>query len=75
MNAVPVELAGADVWQVTMPAERGSLGKIDPRLFASVLEEAKLDPLRDLTEEREVGPGAVEACPQGVGLSRPYVHA
>ena len=41
-----------------MPVERGALGQVDARLVAVVVEEAELDALRVLGEEREVRPVA-----------------
>ena len=50
-----------------MPAEGVDLLERDPLLAAVVVEEAELDPLGDLGEEREVGPGAVVGGAERVG--------
>ena len=69
MDAEAVALARADVGQVAVPAEGGDLGQLDPGLLARLVEQAELDPLGHLGEEREVGPGAVVGRAQGIGMS------
>ncbi len=49
----------ADAGQVAVPVERGALAQLDALLVAVLVEEAELDPLRVLGEEREVRAVAV----------------
>src|SRR5438105_2513573 len=58
-----------------MPAEGRVLRQVDAHLLAAVVEEAELDPLRGLREDREVGALAVEARSERIGLAQPHAHA
>ena len=60
---------------VAVPAERRHLRQIDARLLAVVVEQAQLDALGDLREDREVGADAVERRTQRIGLPWPDLHA
>ena len=54
MDPVAVALAGTDVGHVAVPAVAGDFGQVYARLKALVIEEAQLDPFRDLGEDTEV---------------------
>ena len=60
-DAVAVALAGADVRQVAVPDEGVDLAQRGTRVSVRrvVVEQAQLDRLGDLAEQREVGAGAV----------------
>ena len=75
VDAVAVALTGLHGRQVAVPDQGVDLGHLDPGLRAVLVEEAQLDPLGDLAEEREVGPAPVERRAQGVGAPRPDLHA
>ena len=64
--------ARADAGQVAVPDEPVDLGQVDPRLGAVVVEQAQLDPLGHLGEQREVGPGSVIRGAQRIAVARPY---
>ncbi len=51
----------------TKPSTSGS---VEPGLVAVGVEQAQLDPLGDLAEQREVGARAVVGGPQRIGLAR-----
>ena len=55
MDAVAVALAGADTGQVAVPVVPRSLRQLVPKLEPVVAEEAELDALGMLGEEREAG--------------------
>ena len=59
VHPVAVALAGLHLRQVGVPDERVDLEQLDARLAAVVVEQAELDALGDLAEEREVRAGAV----------------
>ncbi len=62
VHAEAVALPGPDAGQVAMPVERPPGGDLDPGLGAGVVEQAQLDCLGVLGEQREVGPGSVPRC-------------
>ncbi len=74
VDAVAVALAGLQVGQVAVPHERVDLEHRDPGLLARVVEEAQLDLLGDLAEDREVGADPVERRAQRVGATGPDLH-
>ena len=74
VDAIPVALPGTDAAHVAVPVERGALGQLDPRLAVGLVEQAELDALRVLGEEREVRAFAVPARTKGERLARPDVH-
>src|SRR5215218_9685155 len=74
MHAVPVPLPGLDAGDEGVPHEAVDLGEVDALLGSVVLDEAQLDALGDLGEEREVDPGAVVRRTEGVGLAGPDLH-
>ena len=69
-----VALAGPDIGQVAVPAQRGDLGEGDALLVALVVEQAEVDAGGDIGEQGEVGAGAVVAGAQGERLSGPESH-
>ena len=75
VHAVAVALAGLDGRQVAVPDEAVDLGQLDARLGAGrSVEQAELDALCVLAEDREVGAAAVERRPQRVGAAGPGLH-
>ena len=74
VHPVAVALAGLDAGQVAVPDEPVHLGEPDPGLLAPLAEQAELHPLRDLGEDREVGPGAVVGGAERVGMAGPRPH-
>ena len=66
-----VALAGVDAGQVGVPDVAVHLGQPDALLVAVVVEQAQLDLLGHLAEDREVGAGAVVRGPEGVGAAGP----
>ena len=74
VDAVAVALARLDRRQVAVPDERVDLGHRDPGLDAVVVEQAQLDLLGHLAEDREVGAAAVERRAQRVRRTRPDLH-
>ena len=52
VHAVAVALAGLDAGQVGVPDEAVDLGQLDAGLGAVVVDQAELDPLGDLGEQR-----------------------
>ncbi len=74
VHAVPVPLPGTNVQQVAVPPGPGLLRKRDPRLLAVLIEQAEVDALRHVGEDREVGAGTVEGGPQREGLAGPDGH-
>ena len=73
VHAVAVALAGLHVRQVAVPDVGVDLADLDPLLVALGVEQAQLDALGDLAEQREVGAAAVEVRTQGVGGAGPDV--
>ena len=73
MYPVPIPLAGFDIGQETVPDEAVDLRKHDPGFGAVSVEQAQLDPLGHLAEQREVRPGSVVGRPQRVRPTRPYL--
>ena len=71
VHAVAVALAGPDAGHVAVPVEGGALGHLHPHLPGAVREQAELDPLRVLREEREVRSLAVPARAKREGAARP----
>ena len=74
VDPVAVALSRLDRRQVAVPDERVDLGHRHAGLVASVVEEAELDLLGHLAEDREVGADAVEGRPQRVRRTRPDLH-
>jgi hypothetical protein len=70
VDAVAVALAGADAGEVAVPVEGVALLERDA-LLAVVAEEAELDALGVLAEEREVRPLAVPGRAEGERRARP----
>ena len=60
-----------DARQVAVPVERGPLGELDPLLVVLVVEQAQLDPLRVLGEQREVRAAPVPRRAQRERPTRP----
>ena len=76
VHAVAVALPRLHGRQVAVPDEPVDLGQLDARLVAAgAVEQAQLDPLGDLAEQREVRAAAVEGGAQGVRRARPALHA
>ncbi len=61
VNAITVELTGADVVEITVPDIFGALGQFNAFEFASALavEQAQFDLLRVGGEQRKIGSPAV----------------
>jgi hypothetical protein len=74
VHAVAVPLARRDARQVAVPDERVDLAQVVARLRTRVVEQAELDPLGDLGEQREVRAGPVVGGAERVRRSRPQ-HA
>src|SRR5213079_1728502 len=73
VDSVAVPPARADAGDVAMPVVRGDVVQLDPRL-AVAFEQAELDALRVLGEEREVRPLAVPRRAERERLTRPDLH-
>ena len=79
VDAVAVALARLDGRDVAVPDVGVDLGDLELGLHERAglvgvgVEEAELDALGDLAEEREVRAGAVEGRAQGVGRTRPVL--
>ena len=71
MHPEAVALPDAHPGQVGVPAEGVDLGQRHALLGAVVVEQAQLDAVGDLGEQREVGAGAVVGGPERVGATRP----
>ena len=74
MHAEAVALAGLHAGDVAVVDEGGDLGQGQAFLDAVVVEQAELDLVGDLGEQREVGAVAVVGRPEGERLSRPQHH-
>jgi hypothetical protein len=74
VDAVAVLLAGHHAGHVAVVDEPVHLGEPDPGLGAVVVEQAELDLLGDLGEQREVGPRAVVRGSEGIGAAWPRRH-
>jgi hypothetical protein len=72
VHPVSVALAGADPGQVAMPDEPVHLVQVDPGFLAVLVEQAQLNPVRDLGEQPEVGAGPVIGGAQWITVARPY---
>ena len=72
VHPVAVALPRADPGQEAVPDVAVHLGHVQPLLFAALVEQAQLDALGHLGEQREVGANAVVAGPKGVRLARPH---
>jgi hypothetical protein len=68
-----VLLPGLHAGQERVPDEAVHLGELHALLGAVVVEQAQLDLLGDLAEDREVGAGAVVRRPERVGGAGPYL--
>jgi hypothetical protein len=74
VDAVAVALARLHRRQIDVPDERVVLGHLDAGLGAVIGDEAQLDTISDLGEQREVDPRPVVGRTEGVGLSGPDLH-
>ena len=74
VDAEAVALARADVGEVAVPAEGRRLGQVDARLGAVLVEQAQLDALGDLAEQREVGAAPVVVRAERKRLTWPHLH-
>ena len=59
VDAVAVALTGRHAQEVAVPDTAVDLGQFDATLHPSLVDEAELDPVGDLGEQREVGAGPV----------------
>ena len=75
VHAVAVALPGLHGRQVRVPDVRVDVAQLDAGLLPAVAEQAQLDPLGALAEQREVRAAAVEGRPEGVRGSGPHLHA
>ena len=73
VDAVAVALPGTDAGQVHVPVERRALADLDPLLDVLVVEQAQLDALGVLGEQREVGALPVPGRTQRERPARPDV--
>ena len=71
MDSEPVALPGRHVGEVAVPHDAGRFGQLDACLGAVIVEEAQLDRVRDLGEQREVGADAVEGAAERRGVAGP----
>jgi hypothetical protein len=74
VHAVAVALAGADARQVAVPVVRRVLDDLDARLVVVGVEQAELDALGVLGEQREVRPLPVPGGAERERLAGPDVH-
>ena len=74
VHAVAVPLAGLGRGEVAVPHEGVDLGQVDAGLLAELVDQAELDAIGHLREDREVGPRSVIRRAEGVGTSRPDLH-
>jgi hypothetical protein len=74
VDAEAVALAGLDAGQVGVPDEGVDLVEPDALLGAGVVEQAQLDLLGDLGEDREVRAHPVVGGAQRISLARPHLH-
>ena len=75
VHAIAVALPGLGAREIGVPDERVLLGHRDARLRAVTVEQAELDALRDLREEREIRPRAVVARAERIRDAGPDLHA
>ena len=75
MHAVAVALTSTQPWNVAVVDESGGLSKGQARLGIAVIEQAQLDVVSDLGEDREVDAGAVKRGAQRVRLTGPNRQA
>ena len=54
VHSKPILLSRPKVRKVSVPTERSHFGKVIPRLSPGIIEETKLDTIRDARKEREV---------------------
>ena len=71
VHAIAVTLARLDIGHEAVPDERVHLGQGDPGLVVIRVEQAQLNTLGDLAEQREVGAGAVVGGAKRIGLTAP----
>ncbi len=74
VDAVAVALARSDARHVAVPVEGRALGQLDPCLDVPLVEQAELDPLRVLREDREVRAAAVPRRSEWERPARPDGH-
>ena len=74
VHPVAVALPGLHPGHVAVVHEAGHLGQLDAALDAVVVEQAQLDGVGHLGEDREVGARPVVGRAQGLGLARPDLH-
>ena len=74
VDAVAVALSRPDAGDVAVPVVRGVVGELDACLGAVLVEQAELDALGVLGEEREVRPFAVPRRSERERPARPDVH-
>ena len=75
VDSEAISLACADVWQIPMPAESRDLREFDSGLVSIIVKETQFDSLRDLGEDREIGPGTVKLCAEWVALTYEGLHS
>jgi hypothetical protein len=68
VDAEAVALPGPDAGQVAVPLQDGALGERDALLVVVVVEQAQLDALAVLAEDREVRAVPSHVAPSGNGL-------
>ena len=71
VDAEAVALPGCDGGQIAVPDVAVDLVEVDALLGAVLADQAQLDPLGDLGEQREVGARTVVGGTEGIARSRP----
>ncbi len=71
VDPIPVSLAGADARQETVVDEGVGFLQFDPGLGVVLVEQAQLDLLGNLGEDREIGAGAIVGGTERIGAARP----
>jgi hypothetical protein len=74
VDAIPVALSGLDAGEEAVPDEAVDLREGDAGLLAALADEAELDLLGHLREDREVDPRAVVRSAERVGPAGPDLH-
>ena len=75
MDSEAVTLAGTDARRIAVPMESRRFGKLVAGFLAHLVEQAKLDLLRELGKEREVRAGAVVRRAERVIAPRLQLHS
>ncbi len=71
VDPIPVSLAGADARQEAVVDEGVGFLQLDPGLGVVLVEQAQLDLLGNLGEDREIGAGAIVGGTERIGAAWP----